>query len=103
MSRRASGLGCDQIVAALRAVLPDLRQRYGVAEMSVFGSRARDENTAASDVDLLVAFDRPIGFFSLIALEDEQSHPLSLRVDVVLNEALPPGVRREVLREARPV
>lgn len=48
----------DEIKARLKAVLPDLRQRYGVSYLGVFGSWTRGEQRAGSDLDLLVDFDR---------------------------------------------
>lgn len=51
-------VGRDEALALLREHLPVLRERYGVCELALFGSTARDEATADSDVDLLVTFDR---------------------------------------------
>jgi len=39
----------DEAIALTRAQLPELRQRFGVRQLAVFGSVARDEATAASD------------------------------------------------------
>jgi hypothetical protein len=44
----------------LQAQNAELRQQYGVKALSLFGPVARDEATSASDVDLLVEFDRPV-------------------------------------------
>jgi len=46
----------------------DLRQR-GAKSLAVFGSLARGEATPASDIDLLVEFDRPVGLFEFIRLK----------------------------------
>jgi len=54
-----------QTLAAHRTELCD---RFGVKSLALFGSVARDESTPASDVDLLVEFDRPITLFDLVAL-----------------------------------
>lgn len=51
-------VGRDESLALLREQLPVLKERFGVAELSLFGSTARDEATADSDVDILVSFDR---------------------------------------------
>lgn len=51
-------LGREAALSLLREHMPVLRERYGVAELSLFGSTARDEATAESDVDVLVRFDR---------------------------------------------
>ena len=51
-------IGRDEALALLREHLPVLRERYGVCELALFGSTARDAATADSDVDILVTFDR---------------------------------------------
>jgi predicted nucleotidyltransferase len=43
--------------------------QFGVKSLALFGSVARDEAGAASDVDLLVEFDRPTGYFGLVRLQ----------------------------------
>lgn len=50
------------ILERLQAALPYLRERYGVTRMALYGSVARNEAGAESDVDLLVEFSRPLGF-----------------------------------------
>jgi len=53
-----------QILEPLRALLPDLRARYGVRWLGVFGAYVRREQGPDSDLDLLVAFDeRPLTLF----------------------------------------
>ncbi len=43
------------ILERLREIKPMLQERYGVTELALFGSYARDEQTEASDIDLMVA------------------------------------------------
>lgn len=85
-----------------RSRLADVCERYGLAELSVFGSVARGNATAASDVDLLyvLAPGRHLGF-SLNRLEDELSELFGRPVDLVSKAALHPGIRDHVLAEAR--
>ncbi len=65
----------------------------------VFGSHARDKASADSDVDLIADLDRPLGlrFFSL---QDEVSHRLGVKVDLVTEAGLAPDVRFTALRDA---
>ena len=51
-------VGRDEVLALLREHMPVLKERFGVSELSLFGSTARDEATADSDVDILVTFTR---------------------------------------------
>lgn len=89
----------DDILAALerhRGKLHDL----GVASVAVFGSAARDEAGPASDIDLLVEFDRPIGMFHFLAVKEELERILGREVDLVTPDALKPHYRERVLEEA---
>lgn len=91
------------IVAQLRELMPELRARFGVDRLSVFGSYARGEATPDSDVDILVAFcasARPT-LFSLAEMDARIEQTLGLKVDTVpedgLNPRLAPYVRSHLL------
>ncbi|MEF8714538.1 MAG: nucleotidyltransferase family protein [Accumulibacter sp.] len=79
---------------------PVLAERYGVTDLALFGSTARDAAGAGSDVDVLVAFDGPATsarYFGVqFYLEDLFGRP----VDLVTDKALRPELRRFVEREA---
>ncbi len=48
-----------EILNLLREHKPTLKQRFGVIELAIFGSFARDEASSDSDVDILVRFGKP--------------------------------------------
>ncbi len=89
----------DEIRQTLREHQSILAGRFGVRSLALFGSVARGEATAESDVDLLVEFDRPVGLFELFALQDELELILGRRVDVGTVQSLKPRVREKVLEE----
>lgn len=70
------------------------------SNLRVFGSVARGEETADSDVDLLVDLAPGTGLLGLAALERDLSEILDAKVDVVPASDLKPGVAGEVLDEA---
>ena len=77
-------------------------ERYGVEELAVFGSMARSEATASSDVDLLYRLKPGVGLgFTLNRLEDELAAIFGRKVDLVSKRSLHPELRDQVLREAR--
>lgn len=69
----------------------------------VFGSVARGEDTASSDVDLLVDLKKGVGLLDLIGLERDLSELLGVHVDVVPADTLKPRIRARVLAEAVPL
>ena len=87
----------------LRAALPDLRRRYPIAYLGVFGSWVRGEQTAHSDLDLLVDFDGPIDLFAYARLQEEIGQRLGLRVDLVHRPGLKPAIGANIMREVEPV
>lgn len=82
-----------------RAVL-DTLERAGVHNPRVFGSVARGEDTADSDIDLLVDLDDTVGLVTLAKLTRELTELLGTEIDVVHAATLKPGVRDRVLGEA---
>ncbi|HUY33823.1 MAG TPA: nucleotidyltransferase family protein [Pirellulales bacterium] len=89
----------DEVLAILRANEERLRQQYGVRSLALFGSVARDEARSTSDVDLLVEFDRPTGYFGLVRLQLFLEQMLGSSVDLGTTGSLRPSMRRRVEKE----
>ncbi len=89
----------DQVLALLRANRREWRQRYQVRRIGLFGSTARNEATAASDVDVWVELD-PLTPFATVHLKQELETLLQRPVDLVrLRERMNPALRQAILRE----
>jgi hypothetical protein len=90
----------EAVITALRAHERELRAA-GVARLSMFGSTARGEARADSDVDLLAAFDdsRPLSLLDVIKIENLIADLLGHSVDLIEEGTLKPGVRQRVARE----
>jgi hypothetical protein len=69
----------------------------------LFGSYARGNQQADSDVDLLVSFKEPPSLLGFIALENALSASLGVKVDLVMEEALKPNIGRRIREEMLPV
>ncbi|HES76941.1 MAG TPA: DNA polymerase subunit beta [bacterium] len=78
---------------------PELARRFGVTRLALFGSTARDQTTARSDVDILVGFDGPANsrrYFGVqFFLEDLLACPVDLVTDKALRAELRPFIERE--------
>jgi uncharacterized protein len=90
-------------LARVRGEILALAARHGARNVRVFGSVARGEADAASDIDFLVDFETGRSLLDLAALlvdlEDLLGHP----VDVVTEPGLKARIRQRVLAEAVPV
>ena len=93
----------DVAVARLAQAEADIRA-LGVARLSLFGSVARNETRADSDVDLLVQFaPGQKSFDRFMALSDLLETLLQCRVQLVTTEALSPYIGPRILAEAQDV
>ncbi len=74
--------------------------RHGASNVRVFGSVARGEADAQSDVDLLVELERGRSLLDHAALMLDLESLLGRRVDVATERGLRPQIREHILREA---
>ena len=76
-----------------------VENKFKVKEMSIFGSHVRGEQKNDSDIDILVEFNEPVGFFTFLDLEEFLSEALETKVDLVSKKALKPGIGKNILQE----
>ncbi len=92
----------DEALKVLFEHKAELREKFGVRSIAVFGSTARGEVTSQSDIDVLVEFD-PIAAPSLldfIHLKHFLSDELNGEVDLVEKNSLIPELRDAILAES---
>lgn len=93
----------DPLVTANAEAIRRTALAHGAARVRVFGSRARGEVRAESDLDLLVDLEPERDLLDLVAVKQELEALLRCPVDVVTEAALSPALRQRVLREAKPL
>ncbi|HKJ70578.1 MAG TPA: nucleotidyltransferase family protein [Gammaproteobacteria bacterium] len=84
----------------LRAHRDYLAKAFGVVDIAVFGSMARDDAAAGSDIDILVRFDGPATSKRYFGLQFYLEDLLDCSVDLVTDKALRPELRPYIEREA---
>ncbi len=89
----------QHVIDVLAQHMNVLRETYHVKTIGIFGSIVRGEETAASDVDVMVEFSAPVGFFTFLDLEEYLARILGRRVDLVTKNGLKPAIRETVLRD----
>lgn len=89
----------EDILARIEGAAPELKA-HAVKELWLFGSAAREELNAGSDVDILVEFVAPVSLFESARLRRRLESLLGRSVDLVTRDALKPQLREQILREA---
>jgi uncharacterized protein len=89
----------DEALRRLGGSLPALRREFGVARAGLFGSVARDTAGAASDVDILIEFDRAPTLGRYEALKAELARVMGGEVDVATPDSLHRLLRDRILAE----
>lgn len=89
----------EEIKEILRNQKPFLTEKYGVKEIGVFGSYVKGEQKDESDLDILVEFGRPVGFFEFLDLEEYLGNLIGIKVEIVTRKALKPKIGEHILRE----
>ncbi|OGU69904.1 MAG: nucleotidyltransferase [Ignavibacteria bacterium RBG_16_36_9] len=73
----------------------ELRRKYKISRIGIFGSFSRNEATKESDVDILVEFSEPIGL-DFVLLAEELELLLGNKVDLVSSKAVKPRLKKYI-------
>ena len=84
------------VLTRLANSIEEIRQRFAVSSLSIFGSIARDETTENSDVDILVTFEQEATFDLFMDLKFYLEDLLETPVDLVTDKALRPQIKKEI-------
>jgi hypothetical protein len=93
----------DETLAHLSALMPLIRERFGVRDLAIFGSVARGEARESSDLDLLVDFTGRATFDAFMGLKLFLEETMGVQVDLVTRAALKPRLKPRIEAESRRV
>jgi len=88
------------LLQAKREDVLEVTQRHGVTSVRVFGSVARGEESAESDIDLLVTTGPSVSSWFPAGLILDLEQLLGRRIDIVTESGLNPLIRDQVTTEA---
>jgi uncharacterized protein len=77
----------------------ELKERYAIDTLSIFGSVAREQATPDSDLDVLVSFRETPGLFKFLELKSHLERICQCSVDLVTEKALKKQFRDQILKE----
>ena len=91
----------DEIRRILKKHGSELKEKYGIKKIGVFGSYVRGEQKKGSDIDILVAFYPGVemDLITFVELEEYLFNLLGIKVDLVMKSALKPRVGKHILKE----
>lgn len=90
----------SEICTILHSHESELRRRYGISSLSIFGSVVRGEARDDSDVDILATFCQPVGLLKLIDAEYYIGDLLGSRVDLIPSDEVRPELQNQIYNEA---
>jgi uncharacterized protein len=100
---RTSAPRPSEVLRARRDQVLAFARKHGASTVLVFGSVARGDDDAGSDVDLLMDIPPTYSVFTMARLQRELSDLLGVPVDLGSVDDLRPRIRERVLAEARPL
>lgn len=89
-----------EIENKLKELKPVLLNRYNVDKIGYFGSFSRNEQNEDSDIDILVSFQKPLGW-DFFDLKDFLERELQAKVDLVSEKALKKQLRQIILNSVK--
>lgn len=89
----------EDIISIVKGLAGQIRKEYKAEVIGVFGSYARGEQKARSDVDILVKFLKGATLFDFVGLGNFLEDKLNLKVDVVSERAIREELRQQILKE----
>ncbi len=89
----------DDIKDILEKNKDNLRRKFKIKEIGLFGSYVRGEQKESSDIDILVEFEETPTLLEFVELENYLTELLGVKVDLVMKRALKPKIKETVLKE----
>jgi uncharacterized protein len=87
------------ITTQQKKIIQQILAPFEPTQIGIFGSHARREATATSDLDILVDFNKKYSLFDLLELEEKLAEALPFKIDLVTGRSLNPAVKNQVDKE----
>lgn len=77
----------------------ELRERFKVKEIGIFGSYIRGEQRKRSDIDVLIEFEEPISLLRLVGAKNYLKRIIGTKVDVIPKKDVRPELKEIIFKE----
>jgi len=89
----------EDILKTLKKFKQEVKKKYKVRELGLFGSYINEKQKESSDIDILVEFDEKADLFDLIRLSLFLEEKLNKKVDIVPKSALREEIKENILQK----
>jgi hypothetical protein len=89
----------EEILDKLKDVKKNLKIKYKVKSIGLFGSYVSNKQTATSDIDFLVEFDIDAVLFHLVGLSRYLEEIFNTKVDVISKPSLKVELKQQILKD----
>lgn len=89
----------EEILKTLKKFKQEVKKKYKVRELGLFGSYINEKQKESSDIDILVEFDEKADLFDLIRLTLFLEEKLNKKVDIVPKSALREEIKENILQK----
>jgi len=93
-------MNTTDVLTTLYKLKPSFQQRYAVKNIGLFGSYADGSHTPESDIDILVEFNKPIGW-KFFSLEKELENIFNKKIDLVTEQAIKERIRPFIINQIK--
>ena len=90
-------------ISIIQKISKPILIKYGITRAAVFGSYARGEQKADSDIDLIINYpsEANIGLLTLVELSYELKSALGKKVDIITENGLSHKLKPQVLKDVK--
>lgn len=92
-----------EIKKILKKHKSELKKKYRIKKISIFGSYVRDQQRDTSDVDIIVEFEEIPDLLEFVRLEEYLKKILGIKVDLVTKESISPYIKKYIEGEVIPI
>ncbi len=99
MKTKTKVMHLEEVKNILEEHKEEIKQKYKIKEIGIFGSFTRGEQKKKSDIDILVKFEETPDLLRFIEIERYISRILKKKVDLVRKEAIRKELKERILNE----
>ena len=93
-------LSTDEVISYLKQNMTLLNERFGVTRIGIFGSFARGEQSAASDIDMVVEMEKDRkNIHSFLNLKRFLEKEMSREIDLGFEHSMKPAIKEKIIKQ----